>query len=336
MKTFIQPIRKIAATLLMSSVISISSVTSVSAAPPAKAQAPASSAVLAQILQACWDIGGLLNNTIHSTVIVATKLLYTQSPDIMNTIAANASLARAITDVIQTSQTKTNDVLQNYLLPDGGNQPSAQQVNSTLPINASRVSNNMLTFSAQGLVSNDSLNATQQTKVLAFINHLLDRSNITGNLSPQQLTDALSQPTKRNYLLALSNYVASQSIAINNLYRMYAQRVVQPGLGTQAGLIQLTGKNAGQPIPNASQLQVERFLANKRVLNPQWYADMEKASPATLQREMLYVLAEMRNELFSKRMEMQALSLQVSALSLQFGQVFGKQTLIEKLNTIGS
>src|SRR5690606_20968040 len=69
--------------------------------------------------------------------------------------------------------------------------------------------------------------------------------------------------------------------------------------------------------PNASPLQVEDYLAKKRIMNPNWYASIEAASPTTVLREMLYVMAEMRFELYQQRMQNELVLATLSALQLQ-------------------
>ena len=109
------------------------------------------------------------------------------------------------------------------------------------------------------------------------------------------------------YIMAVRGYVAMQSIGINNLYQSFADRVPMKDLG----------KTAGMPNNNASALEVEDFAAKKRVTNSDWYKAMETATPATIQRETLYVLAEMRLEMYKNCLALERLILTNSALLLQ-------------------
>jgi hypothetical protein len=114
------------------------------------------------------------------------------------------------------------------------------------------------------------------------------------------------------YIMALRSYVATQSIGISNLYKSYSDRVRITGLGNRAGM-----KTGNTPVPDASVLEVEDYAAKKRVTDPNWYKAMETATPATIEREMLYVLAEMRLELYKNRLALERLILTNSAMQMQ-------------------
>jgi hypothetical protein len=132
-------------------------------------------------------------------------------------------------------------------------------------------------------------------------------------LSSKQLADLQRMDVYREYRLALRSYIAGQSLALDNFYRLLAERIVQPGLGTQTGLF----NSNGQPIKDASPLQVKEYLATRRASNPHWYDAMAKASPATVSRETLFVLAEIRQELFNLQQQNERLLLTMSGLAMQ-------------------
>jgi hypothetical protein len=61
-----------------------------------------------------------------------------------------------------------------------------------------------------------------------------------------------------------------------------------------------SGTLAGLPHrSDASVQQVEHHMVVARGLNPNWYAQMENAPTATIQRETLYTLAAIQIELYN-------------------------------------
>src|SRR5262245_36917813 len=110
-------------------------------------------------------------------------------------------------------------------------------------------------------------------------------------LTPEQKKALDDSPIGREYRVYLRSLVAERSIAMNNLLEMYAARLPVQNLGKEAGI-------PDKDKVNASPLQVQEFKATRRVTNPDWYHAMSKAAPVTVDRETLFVLAEIREQLF--------------------------------------
>lgn len=141
--------------------------------------------------------------------------------------------------------------------------------------------------------------------------------------SQTQISQFRSSTKVQNYLTALRSYTAAQSVSLSNLYHLYAERVIQEGLGKTLNVhkystVDEAGKVVpGEVIPDVSPLQAEEYLAKRRVYDPGWYKEMESTtSPFTLARETLYVLAEIRLELFKNRMETERLLATLSSMQL--------------------
>jgi hypothetical protein len=139
-----------------------------------------------------------------------------------------------------------------------------------------------------------------------------------------QIKDFRNSSGVQDYLAALRSYVAQQSAGMSQLNYLYAQRVIQKDLGKRLnvhkyGTVDAKGKvTPGEVIADVSPLQAEEYLATRRVSDPGWYKEMESAtSPMVLARETLYILAEIRLELFKTRMENQRLLATLAALQLQ-------------------
>lgn len=146
------------------------------------------------------------------------------------------------------------------------------------------------------------------------------------NVASKDLPDLLNRTDVINYLTALRSYAAQEGVGLSNLYHYYAERVSVTGLGAAANLPPPTGSMI--PPINASPLQVEDYYANRRLNDSNWYSQMQNASPAAIQREQLYLLAEIRSELFKNRMEMERMTATLSAMELQQAQ--GARTLLQQ------
>jgi hypothetical protein len=140
--------------------------------------------------------------------------------------------------------------------------------------------------------------------------------------------------TVQNYLAELRAYTAAQSVGLDNFYHLYAERIIQTGLGKTLNVHKFSAVSAqgqttpGEPVPDVSPLQAEEYLATRRVYDPEWYKNMESAtSPLTLARETLYTLAEIRLELFRARLENERVLAAISATQLQ--QLRIQKTLLD-------
>lgn len=138
-------------------------------------------------------------------------------------------------------------------------------------------------------------------------------------LKPEDIESIQNSEDYRKYRAAIRSYVAAQSVGASNLYQMMAERIPQPGLGTIAGM---TTKDV-------SLLQLEQYMATRRSQNPNWYAQMTTATPATLQRETLYVLAEIREQMFQLQMQNERLLATLSVMQMQQNAQGAKLNLIQ-------
>lgn len=126
-----------------------------------------------------------------------------------------------------------------------------------------------------------------------------------------------------NYQLSSRSALATRSVAVNNFQNLIVERTPVTGLGTTAGLV----NSNGTPIPNASPLQVESYLATRRANSPAWYTQVQTESPASVQRETLVVLAEIEAQNFQAHLDSERLLATVSA------QVAAASSTATQLNT---
>lgn len=118
--------------------------------------------------------------------------------------------------------------------------------------------------------------------------------------------EAMSSLTK--YLAQIRVYAAQSSVGISNLYYILSKRLPQ----SQADL------------KGSSQAMAEMEMATRRLSNPaavaaekpQWLAQINTASPATVQKEMAILLAEINYQLYLNRQQDERLLLTNSLLLL--------------------
>ncbi len=140
--------------------------------------------------------------------------------------------------------------------------------------------------------------------------------------------DIMNNQTLRAYLLTERAYSSLVSLGLNNLYHSYFERVPVKNLAKKSGM---PNNKAINPIyPNASPLQVDQYMATRR-LDPKWFNEMSKASPATVQRQMLFLLVEMRYEAYQQRLETERTNAALSALLLMNANIMRGGVTLEDL-----
>ena len=96
---------------------------------------------------------------------------------------------------------------------------------------------------------------------------------------------------------------------------MYAER--QPTNVSQSSNPQLYQALNAIGMPNASQLQVENYMATRRITNQGWVASLSNDGPAALMRQMVILLAENLSESYTNHMAIERLNATMTALELQ-------------------
>lgn len=145
---------------------------------------------------------------------------------------------------------------------------------------------------------------------------------LSGTAYPFEIYDAnayktldLNSVTEQQYRVQVRSYLAQLSLGVDNLNYIYTQRLPQPGLGNAAGMAN----------DSESPEAIDQALATHRTGNKQWYQDMEAAPPATVMREMLYVLAEMRYDMYQQKQLQERLLATMSAVELQNASALGQK-----------
>lgn len=258
---------------------------------------------------------------------LAKQMLYQPTPEIGSTVAANTNqqsnnneseLANTVTNKL-VGNSDSSDMLINFiLLPGSDYQPSNETINIYGKDKPKLSNPNNMAFNFDALMSPATM-AMASPEQQASADNSSQLANYYTNLLSG--TDSLSVKIASNkqvlldnkllyYLVNLRQYVAQQSLGISNLNYVLNERKPIQNLAVKAGLPD-RDKN-----PNASPAQIDEYMAKKRATNSNWYLSMETAAPATVARETLYVLAEMRYEMYRNRLLQERILATLAAMQL--------------------
>ncbi len=202
--------------------------------------------------------------------------------------------------------------------------------------NPQAMPNNDNYFDINSLIGPDGYTSDQQTAAQYYINYISENYIPLGSTLSLKALASLSYPAfvnfQRNntvyqtYQAGVRSYTALESVALSNYNQLMTERTVQQALGTTIGMTIPTA-NGLQPVSDASPLQVQEFIATHRINNPQWYKDMAAGSPFTVQRESLFVLAEIEAQLQQLHADNERLLTTLSALEL--GTALSQKTQLQ-------
>ncbi len=111
-------------------------------------------------------------------------------------------------------------------------------------------------------------------------------------LSAKDLKTALQDNADlQKYLVAFRVMTATQSVAISNLYYLYAERLPRDTKDLAKNLPEMKDTAL---YPKASILQIEHYLGTRRMTDDSWHKNIQKlATPAELLRQINYELRDL-------------------------------------------
>lgn len=238
----------------------------------------------------------ILQGTARSTLING-NMINEQAKEQTNEIAQTALTATV-------SQTQDSLIAAAKLVKDPAKtdfKPEPQYFSLATILNISSFDESKLTQELQ-----------QAEQYIAFI---------SGQANPVPPLDEIaatkSNPAIENYRAALGSYTAAQSVGVNTLNRMVNARIPDKSLGDAVGLNQAI-----------SPLQLEERVATTP-LGSAWMQKMATASPADIQKETLFLLANMQVQLFQSNQQLEQLNATLAALQLQSLQGLNRASLSE-------
>lgn len=199
------------------------------------------------------------------------------------------------------------------------NSPFAAEQEGTVKPDAATVANNNNFFNFDNLIVPTAYTSTQAVASKRYLQYLTqDFKPLTGGLnlsklagkSPSDLKRFINSSAYQNYQLMIRSLMANRSIGLSTYNQLIAERTPIANLGTEAGI-------TSTPNMAASPLQVEEFIATHRANSKQWYKQMAKASPATVQRETLFVLAEIEKQNYQAHLDRERMLAVLTALDMQ-------------------
>lgn len=279
------------------------------------------------------------------------------SKRLMNTAPINDSLTIAINNaqaayLLSGSSPLVSPLTQQLLiqsanLNDKNNNILAFLWDPSGKINTNLEKNPLSSIDINSLLQPISYNDTEAAAAKNVINALsgslmpintINFNQLVANLSGDKennLRYELQKKQTLSYLASLRSYLATQTMALSNLYQLYSERqAIDPSKAEPAvrSALAALGDSTSGPI---SLLKLENSMTTRRILDKNWYKnDLINENPATLQRQQVELLAENLAESYQIRMTLERLLATMSVLILEFnGQVRTQlQTQIESIN----
>lgn len=263
------------------------------------------------------------------------KQLYEENPSYPGTIAANSAVATADKAEDQAVKELTLPQIQEALTQKEEDQRTrilaAMPASDSVPAQSSSTISVFQSKEAPAASEGDSKfdlstligplsysDDTEKQKAFDYIQFLTSIADPVSDinlssLSPAKLEKLDNSAAGKIWKRYTRGLIASKSIALDNLYHLYAERVKVPDLGELAGMTTDQDKKN----VDASPLQVQHYLATRRVDNPEWYNDMTKAAPPTVNREQLATMAEMTRQLYQLHQDNERIITLLSVITLQ-------------------
>lgn len=149
---------------------------------------------------------------------------------------------------------------------------------------------------------------------------LADISKMLGNSDFN--TFANNHETLKKYVSTLRQYATAQGTAMNNLMQDYNSRLP---LGDKADnnlkklLQDLHSADPNFPADpkQVSPRYLERYMATRRITNPNWYTTLTQDNPTMLQRQLVILQAENLAETYRLRMAIDRLNATMSVMMMQ-------------------
>jgi hypothetical protein len=250
---------------------------------------------------------------------------------IEDTVAANKLLTKTKEQNIKAAADQTTSQIQKQLVV-GANQSNPEFAKLALIPGTDKLTPDVSDqqFNVESLLSvtgySNDANSTNNADIdhlIMFLTHLTQAyPPIQFNPDPTKLGNELNREDVKQYLVTLRTLTAMQSVALSNFNYLAKERAIIPGLGKQIGM----------PEENASQLQVEKYLIDKRLNDPNWYGSMNNASHGAISRETLFIMAEMQRQLFELRMLNERLLATMTTMQMSMTELTNSRVKVQADN----
>ncbi len=162
----------------------------------------------------------------------------------------------------------------------------------------------------------------------------MDFDSIVKKDGKEKAKRKLGEAPTQDYLSALRAYMAAQSLALNNLYFLYAERMPIDTNTISDDAIKHAVNTVSGSTKDLSALKLENLMATRRITDENWYKSLLSDNPAALQREQITLLAEASSEIYNLRATSERILATMSVLTLQLNQQTRGQLINQLKNTV--
>lgn len=289
----------------------------------------ANAATLDDVVNQIIALQGTVKNSISNAVKTFTDLMYQDNPSLGKTMAGNITQSKVNEKADINSQILAEEKVKAQLTGASSNfwkdladlkasdTMAAKKSYADIFGSKEKELNYDPSMNANTILSPETYTPEQEKMAKYFalfagdFGDPLPKISLRGLTQTQRLDLQDNDPNFRKFLVAKRTLIANRSVGLGNIYQLIANRTPVNGLGENAGL-------GNKPISAAA---LQDYLATRRANDAQWYEDMTKSSPSTIQRESLNVLVEMQKQLLQLHKDNERLLLTLSLMQLQGTQM---------------
>ena len=231
----------------------------------------------------------VMGNTVGTLPSTDQLISYSYNQQFLSQLNSNTLLSPLL---YSTTNTSSNP---------GGNTPGSQNTGLTAQTQAQQAAN-FIRY-ASGAVVPTSLPVLKD-----YNTFYMQATNSTNNVP--LATQVQAQATLAQYLARLRVFAAQSSIAYSNLYYIFSKRLPQNTNGSNSG-------SATSEALNEFTMATWRLYTPGGSANNNWLEQINKAPSATVQKEMVTLLAEINYQLYLSRQQQERLLLTESMMLLQ-------------------
>ena len=229
------------------------------------------------------------------------------------------------------------------------NSPTANFFNNnTSEKRYSLLTNSLNNYNFNSLIYPSSYSANEQASAEKFITYITKKYNSSGSLDltplrgdKDKLKKLQNRPEYQSYLVNNRSMMAALSVPLSNLYYIYLERLNLTDQNNNKNLVakhfrQMKGVDIKALSANNihSLLELQNYIADHRANDPKWRKKILSSSPAAVQRETLFVLAEVESQLQRLHSDNERLLAVLSAAQLQMASIGNLNSTHEVQNYI--
>lgn len=166
------------------------------------------------------------------------------------------------------------------------------------------------TLDAQNFLTPSAYTVEAQNNAERTVSFLSDYASPFGTIDLEKLNskkELKDTDAAKTYRVKVYTNAAIRSLLLGNLYDSFNARIPVKGLGEGSGM---------SDKKSASIVEVEKYIASRRIKNPKWYETINSAPSIAVQREMAFVLAEIQWQLYQLHQDNEKMLQTMTALGV--------------------